>query len=157
MSAKGYETAVVWGKTSGVYERAGDMMYLTNFFSTHSGQEPDTELWNGRAYSAAILQPGEVPELVTDEAEARFDIIATDRFHGLYDPIKGVADALKARGVEGKCRPGRLRLPADEILVAARAADPRHRLGARGRPGPRRAPDQEPARARPCSARRGSW
>ena len=102
MAAKGYETAVVWGKTSGVYERAGDMMYLTNFFSTHSGQEPDTELWNGRAYSAAILQPGEVPELVTDEAEARFDIIATERFHGLYDPIKGVADALKARGVEGK-------------------------------------------------------
>jgi Xaa-Pro aminopeptidase len=102
MTEKGYETAVVWGKTSGVYERAGDMLYLTNFFSTHSGQEPDTELWNGRAYSAAILQPGEVPELVTDEAEARFDIIATDRFHGLYDPIKGVADALKARGVEGK-------------------------------------------------------
>jgi Xaa-Pro aminopeptidase len=78
------------------------MMYLTNFYSTHSGQEPDTELWNGRSYSAAILQPGEVPELVTDEAEARFDIIATERFHGLYDPIKGVADALKARGVEGK-------------------------------------------------------
>ena len=102
MAVKGYETAVVWGKTSGVYERAGDILYLTNFFSTHSGQEPDTELWNGRAYSAAILQPGEVPELVTDEAEARFDIIATDRFHGLYDPIKGVADALKARGVEGR-------------------------------------------------------
>ena len=102
MAKKGYETAVVWGKTSGVYERAGDIIYLTNFFSTHSGQEPDTELWNGRAYSAAILQPGEVPELVTDEAEARFDIIATDRFHGLYDPIKGVANALKARGVKGR-------------------------------------------------------
>ena len=102
MTDKGYETAVVWGKTSGVYERAGDILYLTNFFSTHSGQEPDTELWNGRAYSAAILQPGEVPELVTDEAEARFDIISTDRFHGLYDPIKGVVDVLKARGVEGK-------------------------------------------------------
>jgi Xaa-Pro aminopeptidase len=102
MARKGYETAVVWGKTSGVYERAGDMMYLTNFFSTHSGQEPDTELWNGRAYSAVLLQPGQVPELITDEAEARFDIIATDRFHGLYDPIKGVADALKARGTQGK-------------------------------------------------------
>ena len=101
MAAKGYEVAVVWGKTSGVYERAGDMLYLTNFFSTHSGQEPDTELWNGRAYSAVILQKGQVPELITDEAEARFDIIATDRFQGLYDPIKGVADALKARGIEG--------------------------------------------------------
>ena len=102
MAAKGYDVAVVWGKTSGVYERAGDMLYLSNFFSTHSGQEPDTVLWNGRSYSALIMQQGEVPELITDEAEARFDIIATDRFQGLYDPIKGVADTLKARGIGGK-------------------------------------------------------
>ena len=102
MTRLGYETAVVWGKTSGVYERAGDMLYLANFFSTHSGQEPDTELWNGRGYSAVILQQGEVPELVTDEAEGRFDIIATDRFQGLYNPIQGVADTLKGRGIEGK-------------------------------------------------------
>lgn len=102
MERKGYELAVLWGKTSGVYERAGDMLYLANFFSTHSGQEPDTVLWNGRSYSGLILQPGQVPELVTDEAEARFDIIATDRFHGLYDPIKGVADALRKRKPKGK-------------------------------------------------------
>jgi Xaa-Pro aminopeptidase len=102
MQKKGYELAVIWGKTSGVYERAGDMLYLANFFSTHSGQEPDTVLWNGRAYSAVIMQPGQVPELVTDEAEGRFDIIATDRFSGLYDPIKGVADAIRARKPKGK-------------------------------------------------------
>lgn len=102
MKAKGYDVAVVWGKTSGVYERAGDIVYLANFFSTHSGQEPDTVLWNGRSYGAVIMQNGEVPELVTDEAEARYDIIATDRFQGLYDPIKGVADTLKARGVAGR-------------------------------------------------------
>ena len=102
MEKKGYDVAVVWGKTSGVYERAGDMLFLTNFFSTHSGQEPDTVLWNGRAYSACIMQQGQVPELITDEAEGRFDVIATDRFQGLYDPIKGTADALKARGITGK-------------------------------------------------------
>ena len=102
MEKKGYDVAVVWGKTSGVYERAGDMLYLTNFFSNHSGQEPDTVLWNGRSYSAVIMQQGQVPELITDEAEGRFDIIATDRFQGLYDPIKGTADTLKARGISGK-------------------------------------------------------
>ena len=106
MEAKGYEIAVVWGKTSGVYERAGDMLYLTNFFSTHSGQEPDTSLWNGRGFSAVILERGQVPEVVTDEAEGRFDIIATDRFRGLYDPIGGVADALKRAWRVGKGRPG---------------------------------------------------
>jgi len=102
MKRKGYTVAVVWGKTSGVYERAGDTLYLTNFFSTHSGQEPDTVLWNGRSYCATILEIGEVPELITDEAEGRFDIIATDRFKGLYDPIAGTIAALKARGVTGK-------------------------------------------------------
>ena len=101
MRAEGHETAVVWGKTSGVYERAGDVLYLTNFFSTHSGQEPDTVLWNGRSYCAVILRAGETPELISDESEARYETIATDRFQGLYDPIKGVADTLKARGVSG--------------------------------------------------------
>lgn len=101
MRRKGYETAVVWGKTSGVYERAGDVLYLTNFFSTHSGQEPDTVLWNGRSYSAVILQQGQTPELVTDESEPRYETIATDRFQGLYDPIKGVADALATRQITG--------------------------------------------------------
>ncbi len=36
MRSLGYDIAVVWGKTSGVYERAGDTLYLTNFFSTHT-------------------------------------------------------------------------------------------------------------------------
>src|SRR5262245_66507781 len=99
MRRKGYEVAVVWGKTSGVYERAGDTLYLTNFFSSHSGQEPDTVLWNGRSYNAVILEDGQIPELVTDESEPRLDIIATDRFRGLYDTIRGVADALAQRKV----------------------------------------------------------
>src|SRR5262249_35117252 len=102
MQAKGYEVAVVWGKTSGVYERAGDTLYLTNFFSTHSGQEPDTVLWNGRSYNAVIMQLGQVPELITDESEARLDVLATDRFQGSYNPIEGVASALKARKATGK-------------------------------------------------------
>ena len=101
MKRRGHETAVVWGKTSGVYERAGDMLYLTNFFSTHSGQEPDCELWNARGFSAVLMHNDEVPELHTDEAEARLDVIATDRFEGHYDVIKGVADALNRRGTEG--------------------------------------------------------
>ena len=102
MNRKGHAAAVVWGKTSGVYERAGDVLFLTNFYSTHSGQEPDTVLWNGRSYCGVILAGGETPELITDESEPRYETIATDRFQGLYDPIKGVADALKARGITGR-------------------------------------------------------
>lgn len=100
MEGKGYDVAVVWGKTSGVYERAGDTLYLTNFFSTHSGQEPDTVLWNARSYCAVLLETGQVPELITDEGDARRDVLATDRFQGLYDPVKGLADAVKERGFD---------------------------------------------------------
>lgn len=102
MKDSGFDYAVVFAKTSGVYERAGDMLYLTNFFSTHSGQEPDTILWNARGFSAVILEPGEAPELVTDETEARYDQIATDRFSGLYDPIDGLVKRLKERGIAGE-------------------------------------------------------
>lgn len=102
MKSKGYETAVVFGKTSGVYERAGDVLYLTNFYSTHSGQEPDTALWNARAYCSVLMQQGEVPELITDEADGRLDLIATHRFQGTYDPIKSLADTLKQRGISGR-------------------------------------------------------
>lgn len=102
MARLGYDCAVVFGKTSGVYERAGDMLYLTNFYSTHSGQEPDTNLWNARSFSAVILQPGEVPELITDETEPRYDQIATDRFSGLYDPVAGLAERLRERNIEGR-------------------------------------------------------
>src|SRR5262245_66103584 len=98
MRRKGYEVAVVWGKTSGVYERAGDTLYLTNFFSTHSGQEPDTVLWNARSFNAVIMEVGQMPELITDEGEPRLDIVATDRFHGSHDPIRGVLESLKRRG-----------------------------------------------------------
>lgn len=101
MKRRGHRTAIVWGKTSGVYERAGDMIYLTNFFSTHSGQEPDSELWNARSFSAVVLHDEEIPELHTDEAEARPDIIATDRFYGHYDVVKGIADALIRRNLDG--------------------------------------------------------
>ena len=101
MRRRGHEVALVWGKTAGVYERSGDVLYLTNFFSSHSGQEPDTELWNGRGFCAVILKAGETPELHCDEMVPRLDIIATDRVDGHFDVIKGVADALNRRKIEG--------------------------------------------------------
>jgi len=101
MKRHGHEVALIWGKTSGVYERAGDMIYLTNFFSTHSGQEPDTALWNARSYSCVIMQPGKEPELHTDEAEVRLDVVAVKNCTGTYDVIKAVADSLKHKKIEG--------------------------------------------------------
>jgi Xaa-Pro aminopeptidase len=102
MKHKGHEVALVWGKTSGVYERAGDMIYLSNFFSTHSGQEPDTALWNARGFSCVLMQQGREPQLHTDEAEVRPDVVAVKDFNGTYDVVKSVAGALKDRGIRGR-------------------------------------------------------
>ncbi|MEQ8965052.1 MAG: M24 family metallopeptidase [Azospirillaceae bacterium] len=102
MRRRGYETAVVWGKSAGTYERSMDMLYLTNFYSSHSGQEPDTPAFQARSFSGTILHAGEEPEVHSDEFAPRLDRMATERHVPHLDPIKGVADALRARGIEGK-------------------------------------------------------
>ena len=54
MGCAGHDVALVWGKTAGTYERSGDVVYLTDFYSTQSGHEPDSALWNARSYSGLI-------------------------------------------------------------------------------------------------------
>ena len=50
MGCAGHDVALVWGKTAGTYERSGDVVYLTDFYSTQSGHEPDF-----RALERALL------------------------------------------------------------------------------------------------------
>jgi Xaa-Pro dipeptidase len=101
LAEQGYEAAVVWGRSGGTYERCNDILYLTNFYSTHSGQEQDTVLWSARSFAAVILAGGEKPELHTDEADSPMDLLATDRIDWHMDVIEGVAKALRARGLSG--------------------------------------------------------
>lgn len=102
MAASGYEIAIIWGKTAGTFERSMETAYLTNFFSSHSGQEPDSPLFNARAFCAVIFEPGKEPELHTNEAAGRLDLLATKDYHWHMDVIAGAAAALKARKPEGK-------------------------------------------------------
>lgn len=99
---RGYEAAVIWGRSAGTYERYGDIHYLTGFYSTHSGHEQDTKLWSARAFGAVILVPGEAPELHTDEADTPADLVATDNVTWHWDPVAGVAEAVKRRGLSGR-------------------------------------------------------
>jgi len=102
MKRRGYEVAVVWSRSGGGYDRCADVLYLANFYSQASGQGLDTAVFNARAFSAVILQQGQTPELQADEPWPRKDLVSTDRIEWHYDPIKGVADSLKRRGVRGK-------------------------------------------------------
>jgi len=102
MKRLGLERAVVWGRSGGTYCRAGDVLYLVNYYGNASGQGLDTPLTAARAFSAVILAAGETPELVSDEPWPRTDLVATDRIQWSYDPVGAVAESLRRRGVEGR-------------------------------------------------------
>ena len=102
MGERGIEAAVIWGRSGGSYDRCADPLYLTNHYSSASGQELDNPLNNARAFSAVILVPGETPALHVDEPDPRMDLIATDRVAAHSDPIAGVAAALCQRGIAGR-------------------------------------------------------
>lgn len=95
----GHECAIVWGKSAGSYERCADVLYLTNFYSSQSGQEPDSAIWNARSFSAVILQPGETPELHVDDMGFHHELLSIDRVYAHFDVIAGVAEALNRRNL----------------------------------------------------------
>jgi len=101
MEARGLAAALVWGRGGGSYDRCGDVLYLTNYYSCASGQEIDNPLNTARSFSAVILQPGQEPELIVDEPDPRGDLLATTRVSGHTDPISAAARLLKERAIDG--------------------------------------------------------
>lgn len=94
MAEKGYDAAVVWSRSGGSYDRCGDVLYLSNYVSTESGQEPDNKLRRASAFAAVILTAGETPLLVADEPPPE-ESIATERFIWSYDTVSAVAGRLR--------------------------------------------------------------
>jgi hypothetical protein len=39
MIDRGYDVAVVWSQSGGTFDRRGDVLYLSNYVSTESGQD----------------------------------------------------------------------------------------------------------------------
>ena len=70
MRENGYDVAVIWSRSGGTYDRCGDVLYLTNYVSTESGQEPDNKVRRASAFAAVILIAGDTPLLVADESDS---------------------------------------------------------------------------------------
>jgi len=102
MEGCGLDSLVVWGRSAGTYERYGDIHYLTNFYSTHSGHEQDTRLWTGRSFAAVILTGGKPPQLHTDEAGTPPELLPVEQVEWHWDVPQGVADAVNRLGLEGR-------------------------------------------------------
>lgn len=101
MEARGYAAALVWGRGGGSYDRCGNVLYLTNYYSCASGQEIDNPLNTARSFCAVILQPGQEPELVIDEPDPRRELLSTTRVSGHSDPVSAAARILRDRAIDG--------------------------------------------------------
>lgn len=101
MGRRGYETAVVFGRSGGTNDRCGDVLYLTNFYSTASGQGYDSTLFQGRSFNSVLLRAGEMPELHADEPGLRKENLATDRVVSANAPFRDIAQTLKDRRIKG--------------------------------------------------------
>jgi Xaa-Pro aminopeptidase len=102
LRASGHDIALVWGKTAGSHDRSGDLLYLTGYGSTQSGQEPDSPLWNARSLAAVILQVGREPTLHADDANVDRDRVAAGAILAHADPVAGVAADLTRRRPSGR-------------------------------------------------------
>src|SRR5262249_183401 len=101
MKRRGIDIAVIWGRSGGTYDRAGDLIYLANYFSSASGQGYDTPNYNGRAFAALIMRVGRTPEFISDQLWARTDVISTSRIRSSRNTTKAVADLLNQEKVKG--------------------------------------------------------
>jgi Xaa-Pro aminopeptidase len=102
MTRRGYDAAVIWSRSAGTHERCGDVLYLTNWYSCHSGHEPECPLWSARGHAAVIMQAGQKPHLHIDEPAPRLNLLSTDRIDWHMNPVEGVAQELKRRRIKGK-------------------------------------------------------
>ena len=102
MQCRGLDAAVVWGRSAGGFERCADLLYLTSYYGTHSGQGLDTPVSTARGIGAVLLRRGQEPELMADEPGPNPDLLATDSIHWSKNTIAGMANLLKVHGIKGK-------------------------------------------------------
>jgi Xaa-Pro aminopeptidase len=102
----GYDTALIWQRTGGSYDRAGKVFYLTGYASHASGQEPSAGAsYIGSSLAALLIRRGHDPELHITEAVSTVDprYVAVEQIHAHVDNLPaGIADRLRELKLEGK-------------------------------------------------------
>src|SRR5262245_33422247 len=101
LKRRGLEAAIVWGRSGGNFERSGDVLYLTNYYGTGSGQGLDTPITTARAFASVLMQRGQKPELMSDDHDPDARRIATDRISWSRNTVLSTAEMVKKRGLKG--------------------------------------------------------
>lgn len=96
------EWTLVWGRTGGTYERHADIVYLTNYYSSQSGHEYDSDSWMGVSFSAVLLGPDDEPTLIIDEPDFPSELmpIAGANVSWHHNTITAAAAAVRAKGIK---------------------------------------------------------
>lgn len=118
----GLEWALIWGRTGGTYERHSDIVYLSNYYSSQSGHEYDSDAWMGVSFSALLLGPDDEPTLIVDEPDFPPELMplsaANVGWH--HDVIRGAAAAVRAKGITRLAHVGTDFLPVKYARVLER-------------------------------------
>ena len=102
MISRGLETAVIWGRTASTYDRAADVIFLTNYFSTKVGQGFDSGKFSARAYCAVLFRIGCKPILIADDPDVRSEVVSVSDFRVASDPVVTLVDTLENFRISGE-------------------------------------------------------
>jgi Xaa-Pro dipeptidase len=118
MARWGFDVALVWSRSAGGYEKFGDVLYLSHYYSNQSGQA-DEDAWLGTGFAALVLERRQTPELIADLLEFPAEQVAIDRIVRSEEPnrVRLVATAMRERGLTE----GRVALVGDGFLPWAYA------------------------------------
>jgi Xaa-Pro aminopeptidase len=114
MAAADIETALVWQRSGGTYDKLSDVYWLTNFHTFGTGQGPATEHIDPYTFSAVLLRRGRQPELHVGLPMEAFDVsrVVCGKFvTHVPDLMSGLAGYLRDEGIEG-----RVSVVGDDIL-----------------------------------------
>ena len=106
MAAAGYENLLVWQRSAGTYDKAGNVYWLTNFVTDGTGQDPlsseNDEVWT---FAAVLIRKGHEPELHVglsrDEMDASRIVCGKLVVHTGHMAVK-LAGYLRAERIEGR-------------------------------------------------------
>jgi Xaa-Pro dipeptidase len=103
MRNAGLQTAVVWSRGGGGYDRFQEVYYLTNYYSCNSGYGYDGFQKGTRAaaHCAAILTIGRDPILVADDPTLDRALFPTLRVEADTDVVALLAETLRREGIHG--------------------------------------------------------
>ena len=101
MKSQGLETAVVWGRTASTFDRAGDVIYLANYFSSKVGQGFDAAPFAARAYCSVVLKQGHDPILVADDPDVHVGVVSVSDYRVGNDPVTRTMEVLRELAPSG--------------------------------------------------------